>query len=464
MSVKGNCTICTDYFLASSDISVTLCGHLFHEACLSQWLKTKGSQKNCPQCRTKLTAKQVVPKLYVNAPDDDDSLDPHVLKNEVDNLETKISQLKKENTNVLEQCKVLVNSRSGLKGKISVLKKEVISQQNLVEVLKTQLQNDENLFKEATAAKEETKKIRSEMDMMKKIEVLLIGSKESANALLQEYGSSECSRKTRDVATVCAAVKQEYTELKTRYVRRDAEFRKMKQRINKLELAQEQSEANIEEFKEQITSLKTRESILKEENANIRSKMQKMVSAFESPSDTRTSAVSRLMRESPAPNSMTPDAGSLEKKYNNKQRRKYLKEDDIPIKKPRLSTSFYDSDSDSSDSENISKTLKIKTSIKTESPGTIESKKISSEYGLKYVKIKSLTNKQKPMFAKPQDILQARTKNFVLQTSNAKSKSASSSITRVGYNGLGGHSRHVFGSTNTKTDSNRTKLKLMTRK
>ncbi len=58
------CVICTELFLINSQISACNCGHIFHEECLSRWLKI-GQQTNCPQCRAKVKESTVIKRLYL---------------------------------------------------------------------------------------------------------------------------------------------------------------------------------------------------------------------------------------------------------------------------------------------------------------------------------------------------------------------------------------------------------------
>ncbi|CAF1003637.1 unnamed protein product [Rotaria sordida] len=61
------CTICLDRFFLSSTISASPCGHLFHDKCLDRWLIDE-RKKTCPQCRTSITPKQILKKLYLMEP------------------------------------------------------------------------------------------------------------------------------------------------------------------------------------------------------------------------------------------------------------------------------------------------------------------------------------------------------------------------------------------------------------
>jgi TRAF-interacting protein len=60
--------ICTELFLINSHISACNCGHIFHEDCLSKWLRI-GQQTNCPQCRAKVKESNVIKRLYMTESD-----------------------------------------------------------------------------------------------------------------------------------------------------------------------------------------------------------------------------------------------------------------------------------------------------------------------------------------------------------------------------------------------------------
>ena len=66
--MKIVCIICTELFLVNSQISACNCGHIFHEECLSRWLKT-GNQTNCPQCRAKVKDSTIIKRLYLTESD-----------------------------------------------------------------------------------------------------------------------------------------------------------------------------------------------------------------------------------------------------------------------------------------------------------------------------------------------------------------------------------------------------------
>lgn len=50
-----SCSICFEEFLEDTVVRETICKHLFHHACLVEWVKRKIDDKpDCPFCRTDL--------------------------------------------------------------------------------------------------------------------------------------------------------------------------------------------------------------------------------------------------------------------------------------------------------------------------------------------------------------------------------------------------------------------------
>ena len=60
------CSICTEVFDGISDVSVVPCGHMFHSSCLGQWI---AQSLTCPQCRSRITLKSTIHKLFFNQSD-----------------------------------------------------------------------------------------------------------------------------------------------------------------------------------------------------------------------------------------------------------------------------------------------------------------------------------------------------------------------------------------------------------
>lgn len=61
------CAICFD---AEAERIAVICNHIFHRACIDQWLRTIGSNGQCPLCRHQL-APRVAGQLF-----DADAIEP----------------------------------------------------------------------------------------------------------------------------------------------------------------------------------------------------------------------------------------------------------------------------------------------------------------------------------------------------------------------------------------------------
>ncbi len=58
------CTVCIQELISESRIrKITVCGHLFHDVCITQWLV--GNSMTCPICRVVVSAEVPVPRMIV---------------------------------------------------------------------------------------------------------------------------------------------------------------------------------------------------------------------------------------------------------------------------------------------------------------------------------------------------------------------------------------------------------------
>lgn len=117
------CSICKDIFIPSSEIFVTNCGHLYHDACISQWCKLR---KTCPQCRTSLKSKLI--RVYFDV-EKENGIDPSTFEHQVEVLTSDLRQseincqnLKQENEKYERILVGMEENSVALKKKYDVLK------------------------------------------------------------------------------------------------------------------------------------------------------------------------------------------------------------------------------------------------------------------------------------------------------------------------------------------------------
>ncbi|CAF3057828.1 unnamed protein product [Rotaria socialis] len=60
----GECSICTEDLTGNGKPVITLCCHVYHEACLKEWLHRQ-SNGNCPVCRTTLDSRENASFIYL---------------------------------------------------------------------------------------------------------------------------------------------------------------------------------------------------------------------------------------------------------------------------------------------------------------------------------------------------------------------------------------------------------------
>jgi hypothetical protein len=64
LAVNPSCAICLENFDTSSEVKqLTICHHVFHTNCLTEWLLRHG---NCPMCRSVIPSTQQTPVPIVN--------------------------------------------------------------------------------------------------------------------------------------------------------------------------------------------------------------------------------------------------------------------------------------------------------------------------------------------------------------------------------------------------------------
>ncbi|CAF1537699.1 unnamed protein product [Rotaria magnacalcarata] len=128
------CTICLDRFFLSSIISASPCGHLFHDKCLDRWLVDE-RKKTCPQCRTPITPKQVLKKLYLMEPLCQTQLpssshDSSDLLNQLDAQETKILECEQRCRKALSDLQKSEERRQAFENDAISLRKQFNEQTN----------------------------------------------------------------------------------------------------------------------------------------------------------------------------------------------------------------------------------------------------------------------------------------------------------------------------------------------
>ncbi|TGZ32108.1 TRAF-interacting protein [Temnothorax longispinosus] len=128
------CAICNDLLVPSDDVFRTPCGHVFHFACLTQWLERS---KTCPQCQVR-TTEQTIGRIIFNF-SNSDSIEEEaaLLQNRNENLIFQLKLRDEELNKLAQETEKLATQREDLKQEVRDLKSEI----NAILALEEQIEN-----------------------------------------------------------------------------------------------------------------------------------------------------------------------------------------------------------------------------------------------------------------------------------------------------------------------------------
>ncbi|XP_076655304.1 TRAF interacting protein no poles [Halictus rubicundus] len=193
------CVICSDLLTPSADVFHTPCGHIFHHACLSQWLQRS---KSCPQCREKTTLHKIH-RIYFNFSNNDTIIeDTCSLQEKVDKLSLELSLKEKDAKHFSEKCNALENETMNLKKELLKIDMEKGS---MIGALKLQLNYFKEQALETDSMKKENEQLKERIETFKNIQTLLEASTEEIDNMV----SRTCDSNT--LVTYISVMKREMT-------------------------------------------------------------------------------------------------------------------------------------------------------------------------------------------------------------------------------------------------------------
>lgn len=390
--LRARCNICTE--VIRDGAACCPCGHVYHFKCLNKWLNQR---HNCPTCRES-TSKAVL--LFFDGADLNSTQtedDVESLKSNIEDLKALLNQKDVEiNCLKLEHKKELAKETAALQKQKECAVEEVRKQldkklqmeRSTTAGLKKQLSYMKEKDTELAIAQSEASELRAEFLKLKRMKTLIDDHASDAEAMLQDLDSNSFPEVILQLITLKR--KLEEKKLKCKQAIDTAEKIKKENILIKSEGTYREIE--LTKSKEHLKMAEEDIRRLEDENASYKKKLTAMEKAFASPSP-RSSAIGRLIRESPAP---------------------------MDIKRPRLS-------SPADDSENI--VIAETPSPKPRVPeGKSELKSIAEEMGLSLVKTTSLAS---PSTRGP----------FKPTQQQSKKPSEQAGLFRRGYDGLGGHTK-----------------------
>ncbi|RMX53741.1 hypothetical protein pdam_00000459, partial [Pocillopora damicornis] len=350
---------------------------------VAHWLN---QSRSCPTCRT--TASKAVVLFFDGA-----DLDSSQVTNDVDILKRELAQeistLEKQKDSALEELRKRYEKKLQMEKSTST-------------GLKKQLSYMKEKERELATAQSEATELKAEFLKLKRMRILIDEHTSEAEDMLQQLDAKSFPEVILQLITLKRKLEEKKLKCKqaidtTDKVRKENVMIKNEAAYKEIELTK---------IKDHLKMAEEDIQRLEKENASYKKKLTAMERAFASPSP-RSSAIGRLIRESPAP---------------------------MDIKRPRLSCP-------EDDLENIviAETPSPKSKV---SYGNSELRNIAEEMGLSLVKTTSLTSPPSRTVLKPTQ-----------QQPKKASEPAGGSVFRRGYNGLGGHTKFLAPSRPIKTVS-----------
>ncbi|XP_076451841.1 E3 ubiquitin-protein ligase TRAIP-like [Babylonia areolata] len=282
--MRAQCCICSELFVNNeTNIAATPCGHVFHEHCLARWLN---SSKTCPSCRKNVVERAVIPKLFFDVADEEsEEVDPEKLSNELQTLRTRVTELNQHKAKQKEKVQELrdkLNKKQDELETISVLLRREqetgSAQQRMLEHFEMQ----QKMHKEERAEFVHTKRKLTEL---KHVDLLITGSVEDCEELMQQYSGGDRSS-VQQLVKYAAILKREYNQTKV-------EKRTLKEQLDTYKKSSYAATRDLVEMKAGYRALQEQlsrsEDDLKQAektNAALKAKLSKLQYARKHPAET----------------------------------------------------------------------------------------------------------------------------------------------------------------------------------
>ncbi|XP_074627248.1 E3 ubiquitin-protein ligase TRAIP-like isoform X1 [Acropora palmata] len=398
---RAKCNICTESI--QDGAACCPCGHVYHLQCINRWLE---QSRSCPTCR-KSTSKATV--LFF----DTTNLDISCNENDIESLKSRIEELKSFlNQKDVEISCIKQEHKKDLAEQIALLQKqnccdvEIVKKQyerklqlekTAVAGLKKQLSYLRDKETELAVAQSQASELSASLSKLKRMKVLIDEHTDEAETMLRNLDATSFPEVIVQLITLKRKLEEKRQKCKEAIETTDLlkkENIRIKTQLNQVEMELQKSKDNLKMAEEDIQRLE-------EESSSYKKRLTAMERAFASPSP-RSSAIGRLIRESPAP---------------------------ADIKRPRLSCP-----SEKSESVIVAETPPPKRGDRE-----YELNSIAEEMGLSLVKTTSLAS---PIQRVPLKSTQ--------QQSRKTAEHSVASVFRRGYDGLGGHTKFLAPSRPTK--------------
>ncbi|XP_077292184.1 uncharacterized protein LOC143915420 [Arctopsyche grandis] len=408
--MNANCVICSDLFSQTDEIVGTRCGHVFHHACLLQWIERSQS---CPQCRKKTTEKSL-DRIYFNFMNTDGIiLDAGALQVKLDTVEFQMKEKDKEFTKCQEDKEQLSEICKATEDRLCTLEKSNKEKNGVIEILKERIEYMKTESKELPRLRNEVKALKERLDHLQCLQDIIDSTPATVESVIQKITDPQA------LNTYIVVLKKAMIQTES----------KKKSLQKSLKTSQNELQRLKNQNSEQSSELKTLESTinyLEEKNKNIE---RELIQLKTSP----TTLVNETME-----NAQTDSSAQI---LASKRKSDIEFDDDIKIKKPCVVNDLTTIECDENPSS--SQTSKL---AETSSPYLFlkQSSNISNIKTTNTIKQPDLyILKNKKLFER----MDSSSGTSIFKGMVQKRKELETS-----YNGFGGHSKlDVFPSKSTST-------------
>eukprot|EP00795_Rhopilema_esculentum_P005107 gene5107-226_t len=376
------------------------------------------------ECRTSFVGRPPI-KLFFDRPDEEDkeeySNDPVFMKSKIKDLS---SQLEEKDTKIKEeQGKVKASKKElkGVKSELNAVRDALDKSDSINNVLKKQLQFLDKHKEEAQRARETASVLQRNLDNLQNVEELIKGEKKDVDTLLRKFQHTPDA--LEQVVTSLVIMKKEFGKLRESKDKMSDERKSFRKEMDELRRKMQASLNDNMALKERLKLAECDMEHFEREKQRLLKKISHLEQAFASPSP-RASAIKRLLKESPAPQSakkMCPSFADATENYVDADEN----EDDA----------HYDADSNDCLSDSFNE--------------------LANEIGLKIVNTTtiSIQNKKQPFGKTNMNLKVPRTR-----PASTSSSSSSTSVIQKGFNGLGGQGRFIKKRISNKVKIPKTKV------
>lgn len=180
------CSICQEALSASAICVATKCGHVFHKACVSQWIS---NSRTCPSCRASCTPSALI-RLYFTTSGGDPSLrDLDSVTDKLIAAQEATAKLRTENEALRNDVIKAMDKQKNLKKLVSTLDEMNKRKDHLLKCQTTQMKDYAAQKAKADAMSKKVAELQGLVSQMKSIESIMNSSAADVESLLSQEQS-----------------------------------------------------------------------------------------------------------------------------------------------------------------------------------------------------------------------------------------------------------------------------------